>query len=70
MAVQPQSHMIVMPKAFIALRVFQMVFAVFVLGVNCYGVSLYAGSVSGIILNIFTVSIFIRTLLSATDRPL
>jgi hypothetical protein len=59
--------MIVMPKAFLALRIFQMVFAVFVLGVCIYGAT--GDPVSGIDLNIFTVSIFISTLLSSTDLP-
>jgi hypothetical protein len=54
MAVEPQPHMIVMPKAFLALRIFQMIFAVFVLGVCIYGA--IGAPVSGIILNIFTVS--------------
>lgn len=54
MAVEPQPHMIVMPNAFLALRVFQMVFAVFVLGVCIYGAT--GAAVAGIILNIFTVS--------------
>jgi hypothetical protein len=62
--------MIVMPKPFLVLRVFQMVFAVFVFGVGCYGASLYGGLVPGPVLNLFTVSIFLPTLLSATDRPL
>lgn len=54
MAVALQPHMIVMPKAFLALRVFQMIFAVFVLGVCIYGAT--GVTASGIILNIFTVS--------------
>lgn len=60
--------MIVMPKAFLALRVFQMVFAVFVLGVCIYGAT--GAPVSGIDLNIFTVSISLSRLLSAIDRSL
>jgi len=54
MAVERQSHMIVMPQAFLALRVFQMIFSVFILGVCIYGAIGYPAS--GIILNIFTVS--------------
>jgi hypothetical protein len=54
MAVQPQSHMIVMPKGFLALRIFQMIFAVFVFGVCIYGAT--GAPIAGIDLNIFTVS--------------
>jgi len=61
MAVDPQPHMIVMPKAFLALRVFQMVFAVFVLGVCIYGA--IGAPVSGVVLNIFTALATIITLI-------
>ena len=53
MAVEPQPHMLVLSKAFLGLRIVQLILSVAVLGICIYG-AVYA-PVSGIILNIFTV---------------
>jgi hypothetical protein len=53
MAVEIQSHMIAVPKAFIGLRIVQLVFAVIIFGISIYGC--LAGSIPGPALNLFTV---------------
>jgi hypothetical protein len=57
MAIATQPHMLPLSKAVLVLRIFQLIFAVVIFGISVYG-AVYS-SVSGIILNLFTVRLLL-----------